>query len=205
MLILYAIADRQLPAPLPPGASGEPLVQIEADGVVGVAGIVEQAPETTTEAAVEHGRVVDALAGRADPLLPARFGSAHVSPEALADALCAHRNALASALRSVEGCVEVGVRGVTAPHEPEEAPASGREYLERRRAAVGLVERVHGPLAAQARAARLERGSGFAAAYLVPRDELETFLDAVRDADGPELALVSSGPWPPYSFAGTGP
>jgi hypothetical protein len=204
VLILYAIADRRLPTPLPPGASGEPLVQLEVDGVVGIAGIVERAPEPTAEAAVAHGRVVDALAGRADPLLPARFGSGHASPEALADALRATADPLAAALREVAGCVEIGVRGMPARPERVQPPASGREYLERRRAAVELVERVHVPLSAQARAARLERGAGFAASYLVPRDELESFLDAVRDANGPELALVSSGPWPPYSFAGVG-
>jgi uncharacterized protein (DUF2342 family) len=165
---------------------------------------VEGTPEPSVAAAVAHGRVVEALAGLADPVLPARFGSVHASPEALADALASNSDALAAALRAVEGCVEVGVRGVLSAPEPGNAPASGREYLERRHAAVGLVERVHEPLVAKARAARLERGSGFAASYLVPRGELDAFLDAVREADGPELALVSSGPWPPYSFAGVG-
>jgi gas vesicle protein GvpL/GvpF len=203
-MVLYAIAARRLPSPLPPGAEGEPLVQLEVEGVVGIAGAVEATPEPIAAAAVAHGRVVEALAGLADPVLPARFGSVHPSPEALADALASNSDALAAALRAVEGCVEVGVRGIPSAPEPENAPANGREYLERRRAAVGLVERVHEPLAAQARAARLERGSGFAASYLVPREELDAFLDAVREADGPELALVSSGPWPPYSFAGVG-
>jgi hypothetical protein len=203
-MILYAIADRRLPSPLPEGANGEPLVQLDCDGVVGIAGIAEHAPEPTAAAAIEHGRVVEALADLADPLLPARFGAVHASPEELAEALRANRDALAAALRTVRGCVEVGVRGVPVQREPEQAPASGREYLERRGAAADLVERVHGPLSAQARAARLDRSSGFAASYLVPRGELDAFLDAVRDADGPELALVSSGPWPPYSFAGVG-
>ena len=204
MLILYAIADRHLASPLPSGAEGEPLVQLDVDGVVGIAGIVERAPQPTAQAAVAHGGVVEALGGRADPLLPARFGSTHASPEALADALRANHEALAAALRDVAGCVEIGVRGVPAESGPEDAPATGREYLARRRAAADLVDRVHGPLSSQARAARLEAGPAFAAAYLVPRDELEAFLDAVRAADAPELALVSSGPWPPYSFAGVG-
>ena len=86
MLILYAIADRSVPSPLPAGACGEPLVQLEADGVVGIAGAVESAPDPSEQAALAHARVVEALAERADPLLPARFGSLHPTPEALGEA-----------------------------------------------------------------------------------------------------------------------
>jgi hypothetical protein len=204
VLILYAVAECPLPSPLPPGALGEPLVQLDADGIVGLAGAVEQAPEPSEAAVLAHARVVEALAELSDPLLPARFGSLHRTPEALADALRREAETLAAALRAVEGCVEVGVRGVAPETGFEEPPASGKEYLERRRAEAKLVERVHGPLAAQARAARLERDRVFAASYLVPRDRLDDFLGAVRTRaeDEPELGLVCSGPWPPYSFAG---
>ena len=134
MLILYAVADRELPSPLPAGACGEPLVQLEADGIVGIAGAVERAPEASEPAAVAHARVVEALAELADPLLPARFGSLHATPAALGEALRQARDPLAAALRAVEGCVELGVRGVASAREDDAPPSSGREYLERLRA-----------------------------------------------------------------------
>jgi hypothetical protein len=206
VLILYAVADRQLPSPLPEGACGEPLVQLDADGVVGIAGAVESLPEPSEQAVIAHASVVEALAELADPLLPARYGSAHTTPEALGEALQEAHEPLAAALREVEGCVELGVRGVPPTREQADPSRTGREYLERLRADAQLVQRVHRPLAERARAARLERDKAFAASYLVPRDAVDAFVGAVRDRaeDEPELGLVCSGPWPPYSFAGAG-
>jgi hypothetical protein len=42
-------------------------------------------------------------------------------------------------------------------------------------------------------------------AYLVDRDRLEEFLGLVRalDAAHPDLELLCTGPWPPYSFCGS--
>ena len=41
------------------------------------------------------------------------------------------------------------------------------------------------------------------AAYLVPRDGVDDFRGHVVELERahPDLALVCSGPWPPYSFA----
>jgi hypothetical protein len=40
------------------------------------------------------------------------------------------------------------------------------------------------------------------AAYLIDRDAQRTFADRVADlqAANPELRLLCTGPWPPYSF-----
>ncbi len=40
-------------------------------------------------------------------------------------------------------------------------------------------------------------------AYLVDRDRLESFARAIRALDErePEIEMVCTGPWPPYSFA----
>ena len=71
VLILYAVADRPLPSPLPPGACGEPLVQLD----VGRRRRASPAPSSrcpsrASRPALAHARVVDALAELADPLLP---------------------------------------------------------------------------------------------------------------------------------------
>ena len=46
----------------------------------------------------------------------------------------------------------------------------------------------------------------FAASYLVPEPELDRFKRVVSRlaADHPELAIVCTGPWPPYSFVDDG-
>jgi Gas vesicle synthesis protein GvpL/GvpF len=44
------------------------------------------------------------------------------------------------------------------------------------------------------------------AAYLVPVESVEAFRGVFNDvvAAHPELTLVCTGPWPPYSFANVG-
>jgi hypothetical protein len=41
------------------------------------------------------------------------------------------------------------------------------------------------------------------AAYLLPRSEVEAFVDAVRAQEAARhgLTFLCTGPWPPYSFA----
>jgi hypothetical protein len=69
-----------------------------------------------------------------------------------------------------------------------------------------LVEELHEPLARLSRAARLNRRSTRSlveAAYLVPAEKVADFREAVRrlETDRPDLAVVCTGPWPPYSFS----
>jgi hypothetical protein len=82
-----------------------------------------------------------------------------------------------------------------------------RALLERERAAGRLADAVDLPLAALAR--RNARASGatarlvFSAAYLVAAETVDEFRAEVEriQRDHPELTLVCTGPWPPYSFA----
>lgn len=61
-------------------------------------------------------------------------------------------------------------------------------------------------LASLANASRLDDQAddrhGTSAAFLVPRDGMASFRDVVSDVAKahPELALLCTGPWPPYSF-----
>ena len=43
-------------------------------------------------------------------------------------------------------------------------------------------------------------------AYLVPRQDADAFRDGVRrlEAAHPDLTIVCTGPWPPYTFAANG-
>ena len=96
-------------------------------------------------------------------------------------------------------------------------PGPGTAYLQakvtkqrssrnRRRVELGIVQELCAALVSQATASRLEAEpadrQGISASFLVPRDRLASFQAIVgRIADAhPELALLCTGPWPPYSF-----
>jgi glycosyltransferase involved in cell wall biosynthesis len=69
-----------------------------------------------------------------------------------------------------------------------------------------LATSLHNPLAKLSRNAsfRLRTGGSFvmSAAYLVPRDGIDRFTDEIQCLadDRPQLHLLCTGPWPPYSF-----
>jgi hypothetical protein len=129
-----------------------------------------------------------------------------------------------AALARVAGGVEMGVTVYLADapaaqlpvEETAAAPASGREYLERRRAALhaeqarrveaeALRERVASCFDAALPVMRtLLPAPGVAGtlAHLVPRDRLAEYRDAVERASRalPDVRLARSGPWAPYSF-----
>jgi len=96
-------------------------------------------------------------------------------------------------------------------------PGPGTAYLQakvteqrssrnRQRVGLAMVQKLCAALVSQATASRLEAEpadrQGISAAFLVPRDRLASFQANVgRIADAhPELALLCTGPWPPYSF-----
>ena len=80
----------------------------------------------------------------------------------------------------------------------------------RRQAKLLLVHDVYQQLASRANASRLDDESdsrnGASAAFLVRPDEMGTFRDLVSEAvkAHPELAILCTGPWPPYSFVSAG-
>lgn len=64
---------------------------------------------------------------------------------------------------------------------------------------------LHEPLARCARASVVSDSAGYAAAYLVGEDERDDFEQALAEfvAAHPELTVVCTGPWAPYSFTGS--
>lgn len=210
-LHLYALLDAPA-AEMPAGAFGEQLVQIDLGGVVAVAGAVETEPTADEAAALAHAGVVEALASRADALLPSRFGAGFADAALLARAVEQERDRLAQALERVRGCAELGLRALFPPSDAPPAH-SGREYLQRRAAEAArlrrVVDDVHRPLAERARDARSSESLAplaLRASYLVPREDVEPFaLEARRRAAAvPAAAVFVHGPWPPYSFGDGG-
>jgi hypothetical protein len=63
---------------------------------------------------------------------------------------------------------------------------------------------LHEPLARLAHEATLrQHGGELSAAYLVAREDAAAFQQAVARLERPpDVMVVCTGPWPPYSFAG---
>jgi Gas vesicle synthesis protein GvpL/GvpF len=206
VIYLYAIAEELDGLPDVRGVDGARLARRSVEGLDLV--VSESAEvDASEEAVLAHARVVEALVERSAALLPARFGRGFRDEDALREAIEGRAASLREALAQVRGCVEVGVR-VVAP-EPAAAPAaeSGRAYMEALQARVEEAGRLHEPLAALARAATRTVGATprllLSGAYLVEPAALEGFRRRVSELEAahPELTFVTTGPWPPYSFA----
>jgi hypothetical protein len=141
--------------------------------------------EITPEALWRHEEVVEALMADRD-LLPVRYGTRFDDEAAAARAVEERRGDFDAALRRVRGAVELSVRVIAVGEPRDPVP-------------------VHEALAALARASarRPARGELLRAAYLVDREAVGRFSDAVGRLQGenPDLRLLCTGPWPPYSFA----
>jgi hypothetical protein len=240
---LYAVC-RGLPADAVVGATGiddQPLALVEHGGLAAVVSTVELASfgEEALRRNLEdlgwlervvrnHDDVVHALAGRA-PTAPMRLATICFDDDAVRARLREWYVDLTHVLDRVEGCAEwsVKVLQVDEPgaQEAPERPASGADYLRRKKAdlerrtqagatAAETAQRVHDELASRSRASRQlpaqdPRLSGLQgtmvlnAAYLVADEEAAAFQEhlAAVAAEHPEVVVDGRGPWPPYSFA----
>jgi hypothetical protein len=157
--------------------------------------------------------------------LPARFGQVVADHASLEHVVAPRRQALAAALESVAGTVEMTVRvriPASPPAESSPDPASaaegrGRRYLERVAAAQRREQNVRaeeqvvrervrqavGPLVRAEAFAGTSAGSNVASlSHLVPRDRITAYRSAIQAlrVDNPALSLRVTGPWAPYSF-----
>jgi len=212
VITLYAITDHPTP-PVP--RLGEMRVVPSGD-LAAVCGPVIKG-EVTAEALWQHEQLVEALMQDRD-VLPVRYGTCLPDDAAAARTLQDNHAEFAASLDTVRGAVELAVRVFAALDRahvptPAAAPMTGAEYL-RARARSAAEESdatviVHSPLARAARActvARVNRpGELLRAAYLVDRDQTAPFAAHVKEIQegNPQLRITCTGPWPPYSFAGS--
>lgn len=213
---------RRAAPPLPAAPAG--LRWVEAGSLAALV-----APEPAHEdvaAMLAFGEVVAHYHARLD-VVPMRWGSRLTDTAAVTAHLRADAARYRRVLAALADCVEIGVR-LPLPEPPAgtagaagpAAPASGRDYLLRRRAqlqatatAEAVLERLDADLAGLYRDTRREQGwfaggRRLSAHYLVPRPRLAAFRQRLAaaaaagrltTAAGPPL---TSGPWPPHSFAG---
>jgi hypothetical protein len=172
---LYAISDD--PAPPEP-----PLRALPCGDLVVLCGPSHDG-ELDAEALWRREEVVERLMEERN-LLPVRLGTVVADESAAVEAVAERRPELLDGLRRVQGAVELAIR------------ATGR--LE------GFVGEIHEPLAESSRDALLKPdGDPLRAAYLVDRDQVESFVERVAGLQRahPEIDLICTGPWPPYSFS----
>ena len=169
-----------------------------------------------------HAAVVGSVLDRTTPL-PFRFGTIATQPQ-LESYLGARHESLASRLKLVRGCVEMGVKIIwdrewtEASPDEKSAERPGTHFLEdKRRAILGGEARVEaaksvaawlaGALCDLVRDTRLAINPTdkllVAAAHLVRRDSIDEYRARLKQArlERAELYFLASGPWPPYSFA----
>lgn len=210
MITLYAITDHPTPA-VPASAD----LRVVAEGDLAVLCGPAVSREVTADALWRHERLVEALMHDRD-LLPVRYGTCVPDEAAAARALADNHRAYLASLQAVRGAVELAVRvfaGGQATPPPSPPATTGTGYLRARaRAAAGESEAtvaVHEPLAHLARAATVARvpraGELLRAAYLVDRERTAVFSRRVGElqAAHARLRITCTGPWPPYSFAGS--
>jgi hypothetical protein len=208
MLYLYAVTDRpELPLPDragPDGVSGlHRLVYREIAAVVSGIATVSVSP---TEANLwQHEGVVEALMEDRS-VLPVRFGTVLADEAAARTVLSSHYGDFVDSLVWVRDRVEIGLH-VLWEDIDQTLPTSHRPAVTRiPQRAETLAGELDRPLA------RLSVESTYqvlttprmllTAAYLIDRDRVAAFRQAVKDLamNSPDLRFLCTGPWPPYSF-----
>jgi hypothetical protein len=213
-VLVYAFTDPDPPAIEGTGLSGQPLRLVKLDDVAAVVSDHDAARlECTGPNLWDFEQVMERLMQRG-AIVPARFGTVLADDDVVRALVRDGHEELTRGLGQVRGAVELGTRVrwrvTTAPAAPIPAPRNGSAYMTSRvklhQRARELAQRLD-PLAELARdvRVRLAEDDEFPVheAYLVDRDSLARFTDAIRRLDQrePDIELVCTGPWPPYSFA----
>jgi hypothetical protein len=168
-----------------------------------------------------HAAVVRSVLDQTTPL-PFRFGTL-VTEDQLRSYLKTQREALLENLLRVRGCVEMNVKIISDRDPVEEV----EEQLAEKPGTSFLLQKQREITGSEARAAEAKTvadwleglmGEGvrgtqiktnitnqllLAAAHLVERQSILEYRERLKAAraERPELKFLTSGPWPPYSFA----
>ncbi len=211
-LVLYAVSDAADCDGA--GLHGAPLRPVPESGLVAVVS-AHDTPRLRAGAADlwAYEEVMERLMAERT-ILPMRFGTVLADEGQVREVLRERRAELAAGLERVRGAIELAVRaGWREPEPPATRHDTGTAYMLDRvalhRRARELADRLD-PLAALAREIRsrlVDRAEHpVLGAYLVERALTGEFADRVRDLDQrhPDMELVCTGPWPPYSFSPRG-
>jgi len=214
-LLVYAICSPPRQRVRLAGIAGEPLALVRAAGLAAVAGELARAPRVSVAALRRYDAVLRALGLEVPAVLPARFGTCMGSVEEIAFVLQAREASLRPALRVVRGRVQMTLRSVRAGVEQDARAAgdavdrgSGQAYLRSlaaqasRSRELPALAPVVAAVGRWVRAERVERSGQVASVYhLVPRAAADAYARAARRAaEGGDLPVVVTGPFPAYAF-----
>jgi hypothetical protein len=193
---LYAIAEGVPRRWRPPaaGVGGGPVVARAMRDLTVIATPLTAPPSRTPGSlAIHHDVVASLLESRA--VLPFRFGTL-VAAADLDRWMSVHLGRVRAALAELRDTVEMTVRLLRldvrelAPTKTAHVAALAERLIERAEVRTWRYVPIGG-------------GGSASLAFLVPREEVQNFLVRIAPvashADG--VAVVPSGPWPPYSFA----
>ena len=167
----------------------------------------------TRENVLKHAAVVNSFLPVTTPL-PFRFGTLATDAE-LESFLTARGEAIRAKQALIRGCVEMSVKIILELKEPPSGQTAGEKpgtafLSEKRREILGseeLASWLGGQIGDSVRGTRINTIVTdkllLSVAHLVERESVERYrikLKAARAAR-PELKFLTSGPWPPYSFA----
>jgi Gas vesicle synthesis protein GvpL/GvpF len=197
---LYAIVDRLPTGWRPPtaGLVGASVVPRRLDDLVVVSSLLDTVPPAGPRTLALHQDVVATLM-EASATLPFAYGTA-VPAADLPGWLAVRQAEVRAALAAVRGSVEMSVKLLRLDGAIE-PPRTRRHEHELRALADALTERAALP-------DWRYRPSGSAGnvaaslAFLVPRGEVAGFLARIAPvaSHAQGVAVVPTGPWPPYSF-----
>jgi hypothetical protein len=229
-LLLHAITTRPDSVVSPTGARGQPVIASEICGLtVWAADLPEDIAPFTKQDMLDHHQVVMEIFARAEACLPARFPTLLPDVASLRTHVASRVEELAGSLERVRDACELAVTAAWSPplqestetvtetvRETDTGTSPGRRYLLQRQLAFTGAEHRHaraGELADEIVAAvgadLLEvsrhlvpsRGIALSLALLVRRDAAAD-VSARIPRTQPDVRILVSGPWAPYTFAG---
>jgi hypothetical protein len=220
----YCVVPRDhAPAATLAGIHGAPVSLLAVEELAVWISHIER-PEVGVEPIKEHNVVVEAAVTKEVTPVPLRFGQWLIDEAALTAAVREKAPAHRAALEQFAGCLEFGLRLID-PHETGGArevhaaeAGSGYEYMQalressrlagqRRTQAEQVRDRIRASVQDVVRAEREDETrtphAVITLSHLVARADFDEYRERARGLRGvfPELRLLLSGPWPPYSFA----
>lgn len=226
MIHVYAIIDRPTSrVPVVSGLDGAALDTLPYRDIGAVVSLSTMSKSPPIEANLwQHETVVEALMTD-HSVLPVRFGTIFPDEAAMQAVLVTRYAEFTTGLEHVRGYVELGLRVLwdddsalaLTPDRQQPSHSSGRGYMlarleeecklqVRREQANALAEDIHTPLARLAaettRQTLMTPRLLLTAAYLVKREQVAAFRQEVEmlNSTYPEVRLLCTGPWPPFSF-----
>ena len=180
-------------------------------------------PEPSLARIREHNGVIEAAVSETVTPVPLRFGQWLPSEEAFRNHVTERAEKYRVDLQRFAGSLEFGIRALdprdhAARNLPRPQGVTGRQYMAALRELyqaresvepvyAELRRRIHEHFGPFVRAEHFENAaalqSGVAVVHLVERSQFDAYHAAVRELrrEFEELRFLSSGPWPPYTFA----